>query len=285
VKEHCLLALADFAGYQPSFTGMALSRDQALQIPGCLQAVQAMCEAGNSMSVIRRAASVLAIFCGSACRTAPDFELVHPILTTIKDHMLQSTDNEVLVSMCTALTYLSYGPNDIIQAAIDTGVCSRLFDLLMHPHPSINVQTYALRALGSMVGENGQQTQVVIDAGIILVLLEHLSEQHPFGNRWEAATMICQACQSRRTRMYCVSQGCIPLLCDLLGQPGAASETMCVVKKKIQKTIDDTIRDTTYLLCLGDYAYATKMFMSWCWPSHGGHACRTGWILLLLLTY
>lgn len=50
------------------------------------------------------------------------------------------------------------GPNTKIQAVIESGVCRRLVELLMHP--SSAVQTPALRTVGNIVTGDDLQTQV-----------------------------------------------------------------------------------------------------------------------------
>jgi len=44
--------------------------------------------------------------------------------------LIHSTDEEVVTDACWALSYLSDGTHDKIQAVIDSGVCSRLVELL-----------------------------------------------------------------------------------------------------------------------------------------------------------
>lgn len=46
--------------------------------------------------------------------------------------LIHSNDDEVLTDACWALSYLSDGSNDKIQAVIEAGVCARLVELLLY---------------------------------------------------------------------------------------------------------------------------------------------------------
>lgn len=87
--------------------------------------------------------------------------------------LIYSLDDEVLIDACWAISYLSDGSNDKIQAVIESGVCRRLVDLLMHS--STSVQTPALRSVGNIVTGDDLQTQVAIASGALPALLALLS--------------------------------------------------------------------------------------------------------------
>lgn len=55
---------------------------------------------------------------------------VSPCLSVLS-WLLFVNDTDILADACWALSYLSDGPNDKIQAVIDSGVCRRLVELLM----------------------------------------------------------------------------------------------------------------------------------------------------------
>jgi len=59
-------------------------------------------------------------FCGQVRAALPALE-----------RLVFSNDEEVLTDACWALSYLSDGTNDKIQAVIEAGVCGRLVQLLM----------------------------------------------------------------------------------------------------------------------------------------------------------
>lgn len=87
--------------------------------------------------------------------------------------LIYSTDDEVLIDACWAISYLSDGANEKIQAVIESGLCRRLVDLLMHQ--STAVQTPALRSVGNIVTGDDLQTQVIIASGSLPPLLALLS--------------------------------------------------------------------------------------------------------------
>lgn len=105
--------------------------------------------------------------------------------------LIHSNDEEVLTDACWALSYLSDGTNDKIQAVIEAGVCPRLVEFLMwvvvylygvlwlfseffffnfivhqsshapfFRHPSPSVLMPALRTVGNIVTGDDMQTQV-----------------------------------------------------------------------------------------------------------------------------
>jgi importin subunit alpha-6/7 len=98
-----------------------------------------------------------------------------------------SLDDEVLIDACWAISYLSDGSNDKIQAVIEAGIPRRLVELLMHA--STSVQTPALRSVGNIVTGDDLQTQVVINAGALPALL-HLLSSPKDGIRKEACWTI-----------------------------------------------------------------------------------------------
>jgi hypothetical protein len=97
---------------------------------------------------------------------------ISPALTVLTK-LIYSLDDEILIDACWAISYLSDGSNDKIQAVIESGVCRRLVDLLLHQ--STSVQTPALRSIGNIVTGDDFQTQVVIASGALPALLSLLS--------------------------------------------------------------------------------------------------------------
>lgn len=93
------------------------------------------------LSMTRNAVWALSNLCRGK-NPAPAFAKVAPCLPVLA-HLLNHTDYDVLADACWALSYLSDGPNDKIQAVIDAGVCRRLVELLMYVGIYVKYLRYA----------------------------------------------------------------------------------------------------------------------------------------------
>ena len=183
VREQAVWALGNIAGDSPQ------CRDYVLQ-QGALRPLLTLLSEHHKLSMLRNATWTLSNFCRGKS-PQPDWELVGFLLNvilsqptdsyslqispalTVLTKLIYSLDDEILIDACWAISYLSDGSNDKIQAVIESGVCRRLVDLLMHS--STSVQTPALRSVGNIVTGDDLQTQVVIASGALPALLSLLS--------------------------------------------------------------------------------------------------------------
>ncbi|XP_041109147.1 importin subunit alpha-6 isoform X2 [Polyodon spathula] len=122
VQEQAVWALGNIAGDN------AECRDYVLNcviLPSLLQ----LLTKSSRLTTTRNAVWALSNLCRGK-NPPPDFSKVSPCLNVLS-RLLFSSDPDVLADACWALSYLSDGPNDKIQAVIDSGVCRRLVELLM----------------------------------------------------------------------------------------------------------------------------------------------------------
>ncbi|KAH1083791.1 hypothetical protein J1N35_023552, partial [Gossypium stocksii] len=125
--------------------------------------------------------------------------------------LIHSKDAVVLAKACWALSYLSDGTNDKIQAVIESGVFGRLVELLMHPSPS--VITPALYTVKHIVTGGDVQIQAIIEANIIAPLV-HLLQNVEFDIKTQATKAISIATSGGTHDQIRYKNGCIKPLCD-----------------------------------------------------------------------
>ena len=118
------------------------------------------------LSTIRNATWTLSNLCRG--KPAPNFSLVEPALPLLA-RLIFSQDIETVTDACWALSYISDGPNERIQAVLDAGVSPRLVELLSQSNQS-SVQTPALRAVGNIVTGDDAQTQHIVNLNVIPAL-------------------------------------------------------------------------------------------------------------------
>ncbi|GMF42939.1 unnamed protein product [Phytophthora fragariaefolia] len=173
VREQAVWALGNIAGDSIE------CRDMVLRC-GALRPLMQQLTENSKPTMLRNATWTLSNFCRG--KPQPQFELVAPALPTL-GQLIYTHDEEVLTDACWALSYLSDGSNEKIQAVIEAGVCRRIVELLMHHSPS--VQTPALRTVGNIVTGDDLQTQVIINLNA-LPCLRALLESPKKGIRKEA---------------------------------------------------------------------------------------------------
>jgi importin subunit alpha-6/7 len=178
VREQTVWALGNIAGDSPP------CRDLVLQAGAMQPLLEQLNHIDSKVSMRRLATRTLATFCHG--KPQPDFELVRPSLPTLAN-LTVSPDEKVLTSACWALSYLSDGPNENIQAVIESGVCRRLVELLLNPSPAVQIP--ALRTVGNIVTGNDLQTQYIINNNALPCLLASLSSPEK-GIRKEACWAI-----------------------------------------------------------------------------------------------
>jgi len=222
VREQAVWALGNIAGDSPA------CRDFVLQA-GALRPLLALLGDSRKLSMLRNATWTLSNFCRGKT-PQPDWQTVSVLIPRhfgniadslqiqpalpVLSKLVYSLDDEVLIDACWAISYLSDGSNDKIQAVIEAGIPRRLVELLMHA--STSVQTPALRSVGNIVTGDDVQTQVIINCGALPALLSLLSSTKD-GIRKEACWTISNVTAGNSTQIQAViDANIIPPLIHLL---------------------------------------------------------------------
>jgi len=204
VREQAVWALGNIAGDSPQ------CRDFVLQHGAMGPLLQNLMES-TKLSMLRNATWTLSNFCRG--KPQPPFELVSPALPTLA-RLIYSTDEEVLTDACWALSYLSDGSNDKIQAVIEAGVCRRMVELLMHS--SYSVKTPALRTVGNIVTGDDLQTQIILNVASLPCLLALLNSPKK-GIKKEACWTISNITAGNKAQIQAIiDANIIPPLISLL---------------------------------------------------------------------
>ncbi|KAK4418084.1 Importin subunit alpha [Sesamum alatum] len=192
VREQAVWALGNVAGDSPKCRDLVLGY-------GALMPLLAQFNDQAKLSMLRNATWTLSNFCRG--KPQPQFEQVKPALPALA-HLIHTNDEEVLTDACWALSYLSDGVNDKIQAVIEAGVCPRLVELLLHPSPSVLIP--ALRTVGNIVTGDDVQTQVIIDNRALPCLLNLLTQNYKKSIKKEACWTISNITAGNRDQIQAV---------------------------------------------------------------------------------
>ncbi|KAK3012267.1 hypothetical protein RJ639_012178 [Escallonia herrerae] len=205
VREQAVWALGNVAGDSPNCRDLVLGH-------GALMPLLAQLNEHSKLSMLRNATWTLSNFCRGKPPTL--FEQVKPALPVLRQ-LIHLNDEEVLTDACWALSYLSDGPNDKIQAVIKAGVCPRLVELLMHPSPTVLIP--ALRTVGNIVTGDDAQTQFVIDNQVLPRLYQLLIQNHKKSIKKEACWTISNITAGNKSQIQAVIEAnIIPPLVHLL---------------------------------------------------------------------
>ncbi|KAG6647964.1 hypothetical protein I3843_07G112300 [Carya illinoinensis] len=178
VREQAVWALGNVAGDSPKCRDLVLSH-------GVLMPLLAQFNDLAKLSMLRNATWTLSNFCRG--KPPPSFDQTKPAIPAL-ERLIHSNDEEVLTDACWALSYLSDGTNDKIQAVIDAGVCPRLIELLLHPSPTVLIP--ALRTVGNIVTGDDMQTQCIINHQALPRLLNLLTQNYKKSIKKEACWTI-----------------------------------------------------------------------------------------------
>lgn len=207
VQEQVVWALGNIAG------DSAICRDEVLD-SGILPPLLKLLETTNRLNMCRNGVWTLSNLCRGK-NPPPDFQKVASCLPVLA-RFIYHEDNEVLSDACWALSYLSDGPNNKIQAVIDAGVCRRLVELLGFRQCN-NVVSAALRAVGNIVTGDDAQTQVILNCNALPALYSLLHAEKDTIVKEACWTISNIAAGNMQQIQAIVDAGIFPSLIHILG--------------------------------------------------------------------
>ncbi|XP_071578654.1 importin subunit alpha [Temnothorax nylanderi] len=154
VAEQAVWALGNIAGDGPYARDLVLGHDA---LPLLLDLIKP----DTPITFMRNIVWTLSNLCRNKS-PPPPFELIRPVLPVF-NRLFSYTDQDVLADTCWALSYLTDGSNDKIQAVLEIGIIPKLVQLLTSQEGTI--LTPALRTVGNIVTGDDTQTDAVILAG------------------------------------------------------------------------------------------------------------------------
>lgn len=191
VREQAVWALGNVAGDSSALRDVVLAA-------GALQPVAELYAQTQTLTFKRNAIWTISNFCRG--KPAPALDTLLSALPALIN-AAHSDDDEILTDAAWALSYIADGPNDRIQAVLETGILPRIIELLSHPSPS--VQTPSLRTVGNIVTGDEDQTQMVIQHGG-LALFRQLLEHPKRGIRKECCWAISNVTAGTREQIQAV---------------------------------------------------------------------------------
>lgn len=208
VAEQAVWALGNIAGDSTQ------CRDFLLR-EGTMNGLLQLIKPDAKVTLLRNVTWAMSNLCRGKPR--PDFSMIRPCLPALQ-HLLNSTDEEVITDAAWALSYVSddNAPDNCqIQGVCDQpGLVARLTHLLAHH--SNKIQTPCLRTIGNIVTGDDRQTQLVVENSALPNVLNMMSNAKK-GIRKEAAWTISNITAGSPNQIQSVIQAnLIPPLVNML---------------------------------------------------------------------
>ena len=157
VREQAAWALGNVAGDGTKY------RDEVLSY-NAMELLLKNISQPASLSLLKNATWTLSNFCRG--KPQPSMEVLRPALPALS-YLISSQveDKDTKVDAAWAISYVSDGSNERIQAVVDHGVVPSLIEMVKSGDTSMTMP--ALRSLGNIVSGSDVQTQAVLDAGLL----------------------------------------------------------------------------------------------------------------------
>jgi len=204
IASQCVWALGNIAGDSVKCRGY-------LPETNLLEILLSQIKKSKSLSFLRNAVWTLS----NLCREKPGLNKNdHPLVISVLEKIILSDDKDILTDVCWTISYISDGSSNIIQGIINSGMLTRITELLMHK--DTRVQTPALRTIGNIVTGDDFQTQAVINSSALPCLLTLLNSNKKSIKR-EACWAISNITAGNVSQIQAIIEvGIMPVLVNLL---------------------------------------------------------------------
>ncbi|GLJ54720.1 hypothetical protein SUGI_1175460 [Cryptomeria japonica] len=204
LREQVAWGLGNIAGDSPKYRDIVLSN-------GGMTNLLTLFNEKTTIVMLRNITWTLANFCRGKPR--PPFEQLKTAIPVLK-WLLHIADEDILADACWALSYLSDGDINEIEAVIQAGVCGKLVEILRHRSLAL---ISSLRTIGNLVTGNDRQTQHVVDNGALPCLLPLLTYDNKNYIIKEACWIISNITAGNQDQIQAViNEGLIPPLLWLI---------------------------------------------------------------------
>jgi hypothetical protein len=163
VRDQCCWAIGNIVGDSTKL------RDMVMAIPNSLNNLLLNITKASSEAALQNAVWALSNMCRGQPR--PCLQVAKQVLPVLAKLVIHDSKHALIDAMW-ALSYLTDGNDDDIQAVLDVVPAKRLVDLA--GHFDIKLVTPALRCIGNIVSGNDAQTQALIDTGGLFARMSKL---------------------------------------------------------------------------------------------------------------
>eukprot|EP01080_Neovahlkampfia_damariscottae_P006383 gene6383-10390_t len=166
VIEQSIWCLGNIAGDSVEYRDALLQAEMLNGISNIITTI-------TKINILRNATWCLSNLCRG--KPSPSFKVVQPAVP-ILCALLYHQDVDILTDALWALSYISDGSNEPIDAVIQQGAIPILISLMMHT--TVVVVTPALRTIGNIVTGTDRQTDVFVQCGGVPVVAKLLQHTH-----------------------------------------------------------------------------------------------------------
>ncbi len=197
-------------------------------------------------------------------KPSPDFDRIAASLDPLY-RVLHLEDEEILGNACWAISYITDGEDDRIQAVVETDLVPRLVELMMSNNQEI--VTPALRAVGNIVTGTEEQTQSALDMGCLTAVHDIMKNSSDSNVLKECCWTISNITAGTDSQIQQVLEsGVVPLLLHLMeeGEFNVRKEAAWSVTNAISRGSDEQVE---YLMNAGFLKALVGLLLS--------HDCET----------